>query len=357
VKRLLPLAIVLWAAAAALGQEPPGGRPHPAVVRLIVPDGSGTSFGSGALIAANESHGLVVTNWHVVREAAGQIEVVFPDGFRSAAKVLRADRDWDLAALAIWRPQVEPIRLATEAPRPGELLTIVGYGRGRYREATGRCIQYVSPGGNMPFEMVELSTPAREGDSGGPILNQRGELAGVLFGAARGRTTGSYCGRVRWFLRPVAEDFRRLRPNGTMIAGRPQPDETMIAGRPQPDETMIAGRPQPDETMIAGRPQPAAEATVSSSRPGLCPAVAIPGRTSPPLASAPTPEVLPQSNAGWTAPSNRPEVPPADTRESSESLGWRDVAGWTLGQQIKSLLAAIGLFALFFHGLRLVSSA
>ena len=43
--------------------------------------------------------GLVVTNWHVVRDATGQVEVVFPDGFRSAAKVLATDPDWDLAAL------------------------------------------------------------------------------------------------------------------------------------------------------------------------------------------------------------------------------------------------------------------
>ena len=44
--------------------------------------------------------------------------------------------------------------------------------------------------------MVELAAPARNGDSGGPILNSRGELAGVLFGSAFGRTTGSYCGRA-----------------------------------------------------------------------------------------------------------------------------------------------------------------
>ena len=56
-----------------------------------------------------------MTNWHVVREASGTITVAFPDGFRSAATVLRIDRDWDLAALAIWRPSVQPMPLATAA--------------------------------------------------------------------------------------------------------------------------------------------------------------------------------------------------------------------------------------------------
>jgi len=346
VKRLLPIAIAFWAAAAAAGQDPPRRGPHPAVVRLIVPGHGSTSFGSGALIAVNENHGLVVTNWHVVREGAGQIEVVFPDGFRSAAKLIGTDRDWDLAALVIWRPPAEPIRLATEAPRPGEPLTIVGYGRGRYREATGRCVQYVSPGGNMPFEMVELSTPAREGDSGGPILNHRGELAGVLFGAARGRTTGSYCGRVRWFLRAVAGDF-----------GRRQPNETMIAGRRQPNETMIAGREQPDETMIAGRRQPAARTQVSSPQLDACPTAAIPARPPQTAASASSGAVPDQASTGWAGAAEQPDVTPAEMRKTPKPLGWRDVVGWTLGQQIKSLLALIGMFAVIFHGLRLLGSA
>ena len=181
-------------------------------------------------MAVNQDHGLVVTNWHVVRDATGQIVVAFPDGFRSGATVLRMDRDWDLAALAIWRPNVQPIPLSSEPPKPGDPLTIAGYGSGSYREATGRCTQYVSPGGNNPYEMVELSAGARFGDSGGPILNQRGELAGVLFGSSFGKTAGSYCGRVGWFLTFVADDFRRLQPNPVLLARQPPlPNQTRPA--------------------------------------------------------------------------------------------------------------------------------
>ena len=86
--------------------------PHPAVVRVAVPERDGASYGSGALVAVNESSGLVLTNWHVVRDVAGPIVVYFPDGFRSVAYLLRTDREWDLAALAIRRPKVAPIPLA-----------------------------------------------------------------------------------------------------------------------------------------------------------------------------------------------------------------------------------------------------
>jgi S1-C subfamily serine protease len=173
------------------------------VVRVIAPEGEGTSYGSGTLVDVRGDYGLVLTNWHVVADATGTVEVVFPDGFRSAARVITTDRVWDLAALAIWKPNVAPVKLSARAPQPGEPLTIAGYGSGSYRAVTGTCTQYVAPGMNKPYEMVELSVAARQGDSGGPILNSQGELAGVLWGAGWGTTSGSYSGRVAAFVAAI----------------------------------------------------------------------------------------------------------------------------------------------------------
>ncbi len=178
-------------------------KPHPAVVRVIAPEEGGTSFGSGTLVDVRGDYGLVLTNWHVVADATHTIEVLFPDGFRTAARVITTDRTWDLAALAVWRPTVEPVRMASQPPKPGDLLTIAGYGSGKYRAVTGKCTQYVAPALNRPYEMVELSVAARQGDSGGPIFNSQGELAGVLWGAGWGTTAGSYCGRVSSFVASI----------------------------------------------------------------------------------------------------------------------------------------------------------
>lgn len=174
--------------------------PNPAVARIVTQDADGTSLGSGSLVDTQDQFGLIVTNWHVVRDAVGAIDVVFPNGFRSSARLLKIDQDWDLAALLIWRPRVPPLRIANRAPLPGDVLTIAGYGPGSYRAVSGRCTQYLAPSDHHPFEIVELSAAARQGDSGGPILNTRGELAGVLFGSDGGTTSGSYAGRVRQFL-------------------------------------------------------------------------------------------------------------------------------------------------------------
>lgn len=177
-----------------------GHTPHPAVVRIVAPERGGTSLGSGVLVDANRSQGLVLTNWHVVRDSRAAVLVQFPDGFQSAGTVIRWDEAWDLAAVVIWKPEATPVSIAAEAPVLGEPLTIAGYGRGSYREQTGACTDYLSPGTGYPKEFVELVAKARQGDSGGPIFNARGELAGVLFGQNEGRTIGSCAPRVRAFL-------------------------------------------------------------------------------------------------------------------------------------------------------------
>lgn len=208
---LLPAALVVTANPQSMGQSIPlqhqRQRPHPAVARIIVPEGEATSFGSGTLVDLRDDYGLVITNWHVVRDAQGPIEVLFPDGYHSKARALKIDADWDLAALVIWRPQAKPVRLAQQAPQPGDPLTICGYGHGIYRSATGRCTQYYAPDLNLPRHMVELDVQARQGDSGGPIFNERGELAGVLFGAGQGTTLGSFGGRVEQFLATLAPNI------------------------------------------------------------------------------------------------------------------------------------------------------
>ncbi|MFM8634552.1 MAG: trypsin-like peptidase domain-containing protein, partial [Planctomycetia bacterium] len=113
------------------------------------------------------------------------------------------DEAWDLAALVIWKPAAMPIAIADRPPQIGEPLTIAGFGRGAYRAETGLCTEYLSPGTGYAKELVELAATARQGDSGGPILDADGKLAGVLFGQNSGRTIGSCSTRVRAFLASV----------------------------------------------------------------------------------------------------------------------------------------------------------
>jgi len=326
-------AVICWLAAlTASAQTPSNGGPaavppavHASVARIVAPGESSVSYGSGTLVFANDQMGIVITNWHVVNEATQPISVHFPDGFYSTATVARVDRDWDLALLAIRKPNAAPVNVAAAAPRPGEVLTIAGYGSGTYRAASGYCTQYVAPGTTFPFEMVEVAVSARQGDSGGPILNQQGELAGVLFGEGNGRTSGSYCGRVRWFLSTVVPDAAA----GSLIATTP-----VGAATSSPASTVRSPVAEPDLPLVAvaqaqASPSPAIPLTMPTSSTSVRPFAPAP----------PVAQVHPTAAVG----------------EHAQALGWEDIAGTTLGDQVKTVLAIVAILGAIVHVLRWMS--
>ena len=344
-----------------------GQEPRPAVARVVAPDGSGTSLGSGVLVDRNASQALVLTNWHVVRDSRSAVLVQFPDGFQSAGTVLRVDSVWDLAAIVIWKPNVEPVPLAARAPAIGEPLTIAGYGRGPYREVSGDCTQYLSPGNGQPMELVELVGEARQGDSGGPIFNARGELAGVLFGESGGRTIGASSPRVRAFLATVGSDGyapAAMPPPSVAGAASPQPpagppmmnaSHRLAAaegqGSSRPPVLAVASSPPPDAS-------PAASAAGSAEPvpPVASPASPLPASPPPPASaehvavsvpsSTDAPEASPPGN---TASGEPPPLELSDVVAAVRSLA---PAG-----NPKNLLVAGGAALLILFGLRGISRA
>lgn len=316
--------------------------PHPAVARVIVPEHGAVSHGSGTLVDAHGDYGLLVTNWHVVRDSAGNVTVAFPNGFRSAGRVLKVDRDWDLAVLAIWRPPIEPMRLANAPPRPGDVLTIAGYGQGQYRAATGRCTQYVAPGVDLPYEMVEVSASARQGDSGGPIINQRGELAGVLFGSTRSATSGSYVGRVRWFLASISQHVRSY--SDAVAQSSPSPTTSPTSSRP------VTPSPVEEQTRLAERDRvtgPARIEAASLAAVGDDQSDETQGtrnETEPIQKPIPRPDPEKLTSGTTTA-----DSAPVEVNALPVSVSWEELAGDSTWEHAKSVLAVIGLWAIFYQ--------
>ena len=201
-------------------QQQPSQQVLPYVVRIIAFDSSGQSFGTGSFVGTYGEYGVVLTNWHVVCETEPNrlAHVHFPSGFSSFGAIVKTDPKWDLALIAISKPpQSIPMLPISQIPsKPGDPLWIAGFGSGTYRCVEGRCIRYMAPerptDGTAPLnEILEVSVSARKGDSGGPILNQKGELAGVLFGSDMIRNTaGSYSERVNHFLMDTQDDMAHL---------------------------------------------------------------------------------------------------------------------------------------------------
>lgn len=320
-------------------------------------------MGSGSLVHVTEKYGVVLTNWHVVRDAPGDVEVVFPNGHHYQATVMKMDKTWDLAALAIWRPDVKPIAIASQSPQPGEPLTIAGYGSGSYREATGRFTQFVAPTQKHSFEMVELSAEARQGDSGGPILNARGELTGVLLGAGHGATIGSYCGRVEIFLADVTP-LLDTPIEAIATAVDPPPPPTAVAAT---DRVIVAAaEPTPPTSPI--KSESPIETVTATQEPNHAPPVEPPIE-SPLIASVeqPPPQSTSETSAEFYRPAFVSPGPQADALPSSSGslepshdeqiVRLTDIVGDTTGEQIKSILAAIGAVALLICSVRIVGGS
>ncbi len=186
-----------------------GGQPREVVARVTATGDRVRHHGSGVLVQVTPVAGILLTNWHVVRDAAHGVAVRWPDGTTVQGRVMAHDSEWDLAAVAVARPTIQPVQIAVSAPRIGDHLTMAGYGpSGTYLEQHGAVTGYLSPVRSPRREFVEMKAAARDGDSGGPMFNDGGELAGVLFGSVGGRTVGSCSTRLRSFLAAAIEADR-----------------------------------------------------------------------------------------------------------------------------------------------------
>jgi serine protease Do len=142
---------------------------------------SGTGF-----LCGND---LVATNYHVIKEGT-RWEVSFPTIHQSFdLKLMVSDKANDLALLRIVSKAGEsmvakPLTIAdSQAARMGEELYTLGFPLGDllgsgHKVATG--ILSSSTGLEDDPRLFQISVPTQPGNSGGPVLNERGEVVGIL---------------------------------------------------------------------------------------------------------------------------------------------------------------------------------
>ena len=153
----------------------------------------------------------------------------FPTAFARPRRVITTDRTWDLAALAIWRPNVAPVQLAARPPQPGEPLTIAGYGSGSYRAVTGTCTQYVAPGDEQAvrdgrtvgcraarrFRRPDLQQPRRTGRR--PVGCRLGNHRREAIPAAWPHSSRRSCRRQAWARKPNRSGKPRHATAGALV--------------------------------------------------------------------------------------------------------------------------------------------
>jgi len=226
---------------------------HQAVCRIVNPEGNGVkSCGTGTLIDTD----LVLTCWHLFADDGGQGPVTcrFHDGQTLIGQVIRLDNVDDLGLIRLDRPpSIPPVRLASTDAMSGTL-TACGYGQNnRYKCSNGRLVGFGVMGAAQNSDgaldgapTMRITADTESGDSGGPVFNASGELAGVIWGEGAAvpiqsirRFLGQYC------------------PGGGCVGGycpvQPQPCRPMVPVRPQPTQPLPGPGIEPERPVVGNR--------------------------------------------------------------------------------------------------------
>lgn len=153
-------------------------RVRPSVVQIR---SGGRGNGTGVVWRAD---GAVITNDHVVAHAGGRIQVGLADGRTLDAEVAARAPELDLALL---RVVAHDLPAATPGDsrtlRVGELVFAVGHPWGQPWVVTAGIVSGVDEaavrGGRERAPYIRSDVRLAPGNSGGPLLNTRGEVVGI----------------------------------------------------------------------------------------------------------------------------------------------------------------------------------
>ena len=148
--------------------------------------------GSGVIISAD---GYIVTNNHVV-DGADELTVSLNEGSKEySARVIGADKTTDLALIKIDGKNLPAIQIAnSDDVKVGEWVLAVGNPLGLNNTVTAGIISAKARtlGANGVESFIQTDAAINQGNSGGALVNTRGELVGI--NAMLASPTGSNIG-------------------------------------------------------------------------------------------------------------------------------------------------------------------
>ncbi len=155
--------------------------------------------GSGIIVGSNDNELLIATNYHVV-ESAEELTVTFMDDTQAPGQIKGTDADRDLAVISVLISDIDAntkdeIAIAvmgdSDALTVGESVIAIGNSLGYGQSVTTGVVSAlnrtlegaVDPETGMPqdegYEYIQTDAAINHGNSGGALLNMRGEVIGI----------------------------------------------------------------------------------------------------------------------------------------------------------------------------------
>jgi len=149
---------------------------QPSVVSIVLVNGEG----SGVIVDED----TIVTNAHVAEDSE-EVQIVLASGTRIDAAVEGVDRCTDLALLSVQDGDLPGAQFADELPRVGELAIALGNPLGFENTVTAGIVsglhRAIPSSGQTPalIDLIQTDAPISPGNSGGALVNARGEVIGI----------------------------------------------------------------------------------------------------------------------------------------------------------------------------------
>lgn len=142
-------------------------------------DGKRAWWQLGAGFAINDG-GYILTAAHVL-DGISDLKIQLSDGSFRTVRVVGVDESRDVGVLIVYGDPLPTASIAEKMPRPGQEIMVVGAPAGYgFSIASGLVSGYNSDGSVLQRDkFMLLSAPVDGGNSGGPVVNARGEVVGV----------------------------------------------------------------------------------------------------------------------------------------------------------------------------------
>ena len=153
-------------------------------------------LGTGVIVNRD---GSILTAFHVVHGATS-IRVSFFDGTRSRAKILSSEPDNDTAVLVAERmPEVIVPAVLGGRVEVGEETYAVGHPLGYVDSLSSGVISGLgrtarAKDGTTLSGLIQFDAAVNPGNSGGPLLNRRGQVIGIVTALANPSPDGNFIG-------------------------------------------------------------------------------------------------------------------------------------------------------------------
>ena len=163
-------------------------RPSLVIVEARTSEDAGENAGALGTGVVIVDTGIILTSLHIIRDAAA-IRIFFADGAESEALVVTKQPENDLAILRalIVPDDLIPATLASSAMlRVGDEVVAVGNPFGIINSVSAGVVSglkrsYTFPESELTLEnLIQFDAAVNPGNSGGPLLNQYGEVVGIV---------------------------------------------------------------------------------------------------------------------------------------------------------------------------------